>query len=124
MVRDMIAVGYPPPDTAEVPGLDVRAALVGDPLGEGWVSFLSCLEPAELRGELNALLLLRRQVSDGWVDVDSARPVLQMSEVETAATLYRLRDVTLDGDAVINVVDGVPAGAPVAWGSPNGGVLS
>ncbi|TQL02872.1 ATP-binding protein [Cellulomonas sp. SLBN-39] len=115
MVRDMIAVGYPPPSISEIPGPFVRAALVGDPLDEAWIGLLTRLMPSEARNELNVLLLLRRLVDTWWIDVAAASPILQMSDVETEAALHRLRGVTVDGRPVIEPVNGTPPGAPEAW---------
>jgi ATP-dependent DNA helicase RecG len=115
MVREMLAVGYPAPDIAEAPGPFVRAALVGSSLDVGWIRFLSRLRPESRRADLTVLMLLRRLVEHWWVDVDVAAPLLQLSSVEAHGALGGLREVTIDGEAVIERVTGVPSSSPPAW---------
>ncbi len=115
MVRDMISLGYPPPDIREIPGPYIRAALVGDPLDEVWIRFLGRLAPDDARSSLSVLLLLRRLVTHWWVDVAVAAPLLQLSQLEAAGALDMLAHVTVDGRPLVEPVAGVPVDAPDAW---------
>lgn len=115
MVRDMIALGYPPPAISETPGPYVRVALVGDSLDEAWIRLLSRLSPDDSRNSLTVLVLLRRLVDTGWFDVRAAAPLLQLDEAETTASIRAFLDVTLDGAPLAKPVAGTPAQAPPAW---------
>lgn len=115
MVREMLAVGYPAPRIAELSGPFVRAALVGSALDEPWIRFLSRLRPEGLRTDLTVLMLLRRLVEHWWVDVRTAAPLLQLSDLEAAGALENLRGVTVDGAGVLEPVAGVPASYEPAW---------
>lgn len=115
MVRDMIALGYPPPAISETPGPYVRVALVGDSLDEAWIRLLSRLTPDEARISLNVLVLLRRLVDVGWFDVRSAAPLLQLDETETTAAIRAFLEVTIDASPIAAAVAGTPAQSPPAW---------
>jgi ATP-dependent DNA helicase RecG len=115
MVRDMLAVGYPAPDIRESAGPHVRAALVGEPLDEGWIRFVGRLLPDQDRTRLDVLLLLRRLITHGWVDARTAAPILQLSAVEARASIHTLLGMTIEGSPLIRTVTGVPADAPDAW---------
>lgn len=115
MVREMIRVGYSPPDLQQIDGPRVRAVLVGGRVDEDWLRFLASLRPAALTADLDALLVLRHLVTRGWIDAAHAAPVLQRSELESAAVLTRLTEATLDdGKPVLTAVAGIPEGAPTA----------
>lgn len=115
MVRDMIAVGYPPPSIVETSGPYVRASLMGDSLDEAWIRFLSRLQPDDARGSLTVLILLRRLVDAGWFDVTTAAPLLQLNEAETAASIRSFLGVEIDGAPLAEPVAGIPSGASPAW---------
>lgn len=115
MVRDMIAVGYPPPSIDETSGPYVRAALMGDSLDEAWIRFLSRLQPADARGSLTVLILLRRLVDAGWFDVATAAPLLQLNDAETGASIRAFLDVEIDGVPLAEPVVGIPSEASPAW---------
>ncbi len=115
MVRDMIAVGYPPPAIQETTGPYVRVALVGDSLDEAWIRVLSRLSPDDARNSLTVLILLRRLVDAGWFDVRAAAPLLQLDEDETIATIRAFVGVTIDGAPIAEPVAGIPAQSPPAW---------
>lgn len=51
----------------------------------------------------------------GWVDVESAAPVLQRPPRETEMSLDRLRRAHVDDEALITTVVGVPGEAPPAY---------
>lgn len=115
MVRDMIAVGYPPPAISETEGPYVRAALLGDSLDEAWIRFLTRLEPDEARESLTVLLLLRHLVAHLWIDGRTAAPILQLNAAETAEALHSFAQLTVDGSSIVEPVAGVPDGQPPAW---------
>lgn len=77
MVRDMLRLGYRAPETREIEGPYVRAALVGDALDVGWLRFVGDLRPHSAGSDLNALLLITRLKHHLWVDVRTAAPLLQ-----------------------------------------------
>lgn len=115
MVRDMIAVGYPPPAITEIAGPHVRAALLGDSLDEAWIRFISRLRPDDARESLTVLLLLRHVVSNRWFDVASVAPVLQLNQAETAEAVHTFCQVTVGRRPLVERVAGVPEGQPPAW---------
>jgi ATP-dependent DNA helicase RecG len=115
MVRDMVAVGYPPPSIEETAGPHVRAALLGDSLDEAWIRFLTRLAPDEARESLTVLLLLRRLVTVGWLDVATAVPLLQLNAAETTEAISHFLRTTVDGAPVAEPVVGVPQSQPPAW---------
>ncbi len=115
MVRDMIAVGYPPPAIEETSGPYVRAALMGDSLDEAWIRLLSRIRPEDARTSLTVLILLRRLVDSSWFDVAIASPLLQLNEAETSASIRAFLDVRIDAEPLAELVAGTPSGAPPAW---------
>lgn len=115
MVRDMIAVGYPPPAISEVSGPYVRAALLGDSLDEAWIRFLSRLQPDEARESLTVLLLLRHLVTCGWLDIATVAPVLQLNHAETAEAVHTFCQVRIGDEPLVQRVAGVPEGHAPAW---------
>jgi len=115
MVRDMIRLGHRPPEIEEIPGPHVRTSLVGDAADIGWIDWLALLAPTETSEDLNALLLLRRLVDEGWVDVATAAPVLQLNRTETQGAINRLCQANLSNAPVLSLVQGIPPGEPGAW---------
>lgn len=115
MVRDMIAVGYPPPAITELPGPHVRAALLGDSLDEAWIRFVSRLRPDEARESLTVLLLLRHVVTCRWFEVTTVAPVLQLNTAETAEAVHTFCQVTVGRRPLVERVTGVPKGHTAAW---------
>lgn len=115
MVRDMLAVGYARPDIREVAGPSVRAALVGEGLDEAWIRFLSRLRPEQARSDLTVLLLLHRLSADWWVDIERASPLLQLSPTEATGAIRSLSEVTVEGEPLVELVQGVPSGELPAW---------
>ncbi|WP_432507358.1 ATP-binding protein [Kineococcus arenarius] len=115
MVREMIRVGHAPPVIEEVAGPRVRTALVGDIVDEGWMRFLTTIEPAHHRNNLNSLLVLRHLVERWWVDEEVSAPVLQRSLLEARSTIGALESATTGGAPLIDVVVGTPADARPAW---------
>src|SRR5690625_3091845 len=111
----MLALGHSLPDIAEIPGPQVRVALVGGVPDKLWMEFLRALAPDTVAKELDLLLLLNLLVQRGWFDVRSAAPVLQKSELETKAAIHRLELARIAEQPVVTLVDRVPDSEPPAW---------
>ena len=118
MVRDMLAIGRPAPVIAEIDGPYVRVVLLGGAPDTAVVDLVAALAPA-WAGNVDALLLIEHMTRHGWVDAESAAPLLQRSSVEEAdEAIRRLADVRLDaaGSAsVIARVQGIPPHQPDAF---------
>lgn len=115
MVKEMLRLGHRAPAIEQIDGPFVRASLVGDDTDFAWIDWLGSINPSELADDLNALLLLRQLVDEGWVDVASAGPILQLNRAETQGALNRLMDATMESTSVVRLVPGVPDDAPPAW---------
>jgi ATP-dependent DNA helicase RecG len=115
MVRDMLAIGRPEPEISEVDGPYVRVGLVGGEPDAHVVDFLTHLEPTEIGTDVDALLLIDHLSRHGWIDVATARPVLQRPPRETEAAMSRLAASKLDGSPVITPIKGTPPGQPIAY---------
>lgn len=115
MVRDMIALGYPPPSIEETTGPYVRAALMGSSLDEAWIRLLSRLTPADARVSLTVLILLRRLVDAGWFDAAGVAPLLQLNAAETEGAIRSFLEVRIEGHPICVPVAGVPSDAAPAW---------
>ena len=118
MVRDMLAIGRPPPAISELDGPYVRVALLGGPPDAAVVALVAALTPARA-ANVDSLLLIEHLARHGWVDAESATPVLQRSSsVEAEEAIHRLAEVHLDPDRsapVITPVRGVPTNYPNAF---------
>ena len=112
MVRDMLAIGRPAPLISEIDGPYVRVVLFGGNPDTSIVALVAALTPARAGG-VDSLLLIEHLTRHGWVDANSAAPVLQRSSpMEAEEAIRRLADAHLDpGDSisVITPVRGVPA---------------
>lgn len=115
MVRDMLAIGRPEPEISEADGPYVRVGLVGGEPDTQVVDFLTHLEPTAAGTDVDVLLLIDHLSRQGWVDVETAGPVLQRPPGETDAAISRLADAKVDGAPVITPVKGTPAGRPTAY---------
>lgn len=115
MVRDMVRIGHPPPDIREITGPFVRTSLVGDAIDEPWVAWLARVEPKEESQDINSLLILRRLLTDRWVDTTSAAPLIQLTVEEARGAIAKLSLATVDGSPLLRLVDGVPPGAEPVW---------
>ena len=118
MVRDMLAIGRPAPVISEIDGPYVRVVLLGGDPDTVVVALLAALTPAQA-GSVDSLLLIEHLTRRGWVDADTAAPVLQRSSpTEAEEALRRLADAHLDpGDSVsvITPVQGIPPHHPRAF---------
>ena len=118
MVRDMLAIGRPPPAISELDGPYVRVALLGGPPDAEIVALVAALTPARA-ADVDSLLLIEHLARHGWLDAESAAPILQRSSsIEAEEAIHRLREVRLDPDhsaPVITPVRGVPASHPAAF---------
>ena len=118
MVRDMLAIGRPAPVISEVDGPWVRIVLLGGPPDAAVVALMAALTPA-LATSVDSLLLIEHLTRHGWVDADSAAPVLQRSSSEEAEeAIRRLAQARLDFRdpvSVITPVHGAPAHHPGAF---------
>lgn len=115
MVREMVRLGHNPPAIQEIPGPRVRAALVGEIVDRGWMTFLAEVTPERVRNDLNSLLLLRHLVDHWWVDAARGAPLLQRTAMEAEAALGVLVDVRVGGAVLVAEVAGVPDDASPAW---------
>lgn len=115
MIRDMLAVGHQPPHIREIDGPFVRASLVGDNIDTGWMAWLQSIAPRDERQDVNSLLILNQMVREGWSDVSTAAPILQVTVEEARGALAKLAGATIDGAPVICRVGGVPTNAEDAW---------
>lgn len=115
MVRDMLAVGHHGPEITEVAGPYVRVALIGGDPDEEVLALLASADPADVSSDVDTLLVMEHLSRDGWIDIETAAPILQRPRAETEAALRRVADVRIDGDLLITPLDGVPAGHPPAY---------
>lgn len=115
MVRDMLAVGLPAPAIDEIDGPWVRVSLIGGDPDPEIVGLMASLEPSSAAEDINVVLIIDRLCTHGFVDVDTARPVLQRSAPETEDALRRAALITIEEADVIALVDGTPPGARPAW---------
>ena len=92
----------------------MRASLVGDIADEPWLEWLDAVEPREAADDVNSLLLLRHLVRVGWVDVETAGPLLQLNRAESHGAIQRLRVTRVGSGPVAADVAGTPEGSPAA----------
>ncbi len=118
MVRDMLAIGRPAPVIAEVDGPYVRVVLLGGDPDTAVIDLVAALTPA-WASNVESLLLIAYMTRQGWVDAESATPLLQRSSVEEAEqAIRRLEDARLGTDdpaSVIARVQGIPPHLPDAF---------
>ncbi len=128
MTRDMLAMGRPRPQIAEVAGPYVRVTLLGGEPDPEMVRLVSDILPQELAASVDALLLIDELCERGWVDADSGAAALQRPVAEAADAIERLAAAKLGDEqdlycrrpldlvpGVIAAVDGVPAGRVPAY---------
>jgi ATP-dependent DNA helicase RecG len=115
IVRDMLALGHAAPEITEVAGPYVRVGLIGGDPDAHFLNLLADLQPNSVRADVDALLLLRHLIANGWIDVASAAPIVQRPPGESEASLNRLASVRLATEPLMIPVDGVPAASLPAW---------
>jgi ATP-dependent DNA helicase RecG len=115
MVREMLRLGHEAPEINEIEGPYVRTALVGDAADAAWINWLDSIEPDDTSDDVNALLLLRHLVDEGWIDVIRATPLLQLDRRETQGALGRLSNTVISGGPVLAQIPGVPDDQEPGW---------
>lgn len=115
MVKEMVRLGHRAPAIEQIDGPYVRVSLVGDAADEAWMGWLADVVPVELVEDLNVLLVLRQLVDQGWVDVASSAPILQLNRAETSGALNRAAAASMGSKSVLVPVTGVPDGDAPAW---------
>lgn len=115
MVRDMLALGHSAPEITEVPGPYVRVGLIGGDPDARFLDLLADLQPNAVRADVDALLLVRHLIMNGWIDVESAAPIVQRPSGESEASLNRLASVHLKSETLMRPVEGLPSGSLPAW---------
>lgn len=115
MIREMVRVGHQPPAIREITGPFVRTSLVGDALDESWIGWLSGIEPAEDSSDVSSLLLLRQLITVGWVDENTAVPLVQLPVEEARGAILKLARAKVNGKPLLQAVGGTPDGTIVAW---------
>lgn len=115
MVRDMLANGRPEPEISEVNGPYVRVALLGGEPDRALLSLLADVDPATVRADVDALLLIEHLCRNGWVDATRAAPVLQRPQRESQVSIERLASAESAGTPLIVQVAGLPTSALPAY---------
>lgn len=115
MVREMVRVGHQPPAIREITGPFVRTSLVGDALDEPWIGWLAGIEPAEESADVSSLLLLRHLITRGWVDENTAAPLIQLPVEEARGAILKLSHAKVKGHPMLQPVSGTPEGSILAW---------
>lgn len=114
MVRDMLAVGHPEPEITETAGPSIRVGLIGGNPDASMVDLIASLSPATAVNDIDALLVIDHLTKRGWVDAETAAPVLQRPPAETTAALARIATVHVGDDPLVVPIKGVPPSAPTA----------
>jgi ATP-dependent DNA helicase RecG len=109
MVRDMLAIGRPEPEISEISGPYVRVSLVGGDPDAEIVEFLASLQPPITASDVDALLIIDHLTRTGWIDTETAMPVLQRPRGEAQAAIARLESAKTGRDPVLALVRGNPA---------------
>ena len=108
MIRDMLAIGRPPPEFTEVPGPYVRVGLFGGEPDRVLIGFLDAVEPRRAAEDVDLLLILLHLLRRGWVDASRVAPVLQRTVAESEVALERVGEAAGSGHPIIQAVRGVP----------------
>lgn len=93
MFRDMVRLGHESPEIEEISGPYVRATLTGGAADQAWIAWLRRLQGTRERAiDLNALLVLRQLLDQGWADEESVARVIQDSPATARNTIHMLVD--------------------------------
>lgn len=115
MVREMVRVGYPPPGITEKEGPYVSTSLVGDAIDLPWIKWLASIVPPGEIQDVSSLLLLRRLVSNVWLDEHVAVPLIQLPIDEARGAILKLSRASINDEPILHTVDGTPEGSSPAW---------
>ena len=94
MVGDMLRTGRPAPVFSEVEGPFVRVELLGGPPDQAIVALLADLVPPQA-GTVEALFLIDHLARHGWIDSQTAAPVLQRTPEEAEQAIAQLASTAL-----------------------------
>ena len=95
MTRDMLAIGRPRPQIYEIAGPYVRVTLLGGEPDVEMVRLVADITPEGVAGAVDTLLLIDELCGRGWVDAETAAPVLQRPAIEAADAIARLEAARL-----------------------------
>ena len=128
MTRDMLAIGRPRPAINEITGPYVRVTLLGGEADKEMILFVADIIPENLATGVEPHLLIDALCLRGWIDAESAAPLLQRTKAEAAEAIFRLKTAKLTDEqdaycdrpeesmpGVIAKVAGVPANYPAAY---------
>lgn len=115
MVREMLRLGYQPPVIVEKSGPMVSTSLIGDAIDVGWINWLAAIRPATESSDVSSLLLLRRLATIGWVDEESAAPLIQLPVEEAQGAIRKLATSVMRGYAVVQRISGTPESSSAVW---------
>lgn len=115
MIAHMLRSGLVIPEIVEIDGPMVRTTLLGGSVDKAWLRWLSGLTPTHMGRDVNALLVFRRLLETGWIDVERAAPLLQVGPTEAQGVLEALEGCKNGKEPVFQRVDGVPLQAEPAW---------
>ena len=115
MIADMLSIGRPAPEIAELPGPSVRVALLGGDPDVEVLGLLAGLQPIGAVRDLDLILLITHLSDAMFVDTATAQPILQRPRGETHAALVRAMETTFNGAPLIVPIGGVPGGHEPAY---------
>jgi ATP-dependent DNA helicase RecG len=115
MMADMLTRGRPEPEISETAGPSVRVSLFGGEPDHEVIDLLAGLDPPRAAKDLDIVLLVDHLSKRYYVDVNTARPILQRPPGETEAALARIASTTFAGLPVVVPLSGVPDGHDPAY---------
>lgn len=115
MFLDSLRQGNRLPEIVELPTPAVRVTLSGEQRDPAWSDWLARIEPSKAVHDLRWLMVLYRLVTVGWIDVEVLTPFLQTTPELAGDVVAEVWGAVIEGHAVIERVDGVPAGEADAW---------
>lgn len=119
MYQDLLWMGRPAPEIAEIPGPRVSVTLLGGRPDDAWVTLLGEIDRAgrHLAGDLNILFALDLVLRQGWLDAPTLAPIIQWPVAVATGAIDRLRELEVGGRPLLTLVDGQPDRAHPAWTS-------